>query len=200
MALLFLPYVEPPLAFLPYDPAVFEAAEAAASAIREVVGDAPVEHVGSTAVPGLPGKNSVNLLIPVEPERIPDILLMLEALGLAEHPYKEEPADRPVRVGLYPHGGAMHFGFHQLIAHAALTRRLSAGTLIGSGTVSNADRAVGSACIAERRAIETLAQGAPRTGFMRFGDRVRMEARGADGEALFGAIDQRVVQGGWPCA
>lgn len=100
----------------------------------------------------------------------------------------------------HPHGGAMHFGFHQLIAHAALTRRLSAGTLIGSGTVSNADRAVGSACIAERRAIETLAQGAPRTGFMRFGDRVRMEARGTDGEALFGAIDQRVVQGGWSCA
>ncbi|KPA89282.1 fumarylacetoacetate hydrolase family protein [Pseudomonas sp. RHF3.3-3] len=99
----------------------------------------------------------------------------------------------------HPHGGAMHFGFHDLIAHAALTRRLSAGTLIGSGTVSNADRAVGSACIAERRAIETLAHGAPRTGFMRFGDRVRMEALGAAGEVLFGAIDQRVVQGGWPC-
>ncbi|MED5611372.1 MULTISPECIES: fumarylacetoacetate hydrolase family protein [Pseudomonas] len=100
----------------------------------------------------------------------------------------------------HPHGGAMHFGFHQLIAHAVLTRRLSAGTLVGSGTVSNADRSVGSACIAERRAIETIAQGAPRTGFMRFGDRVRMEARGPDGEVLFGAIDQRVVQGGWPCA
>ncbi len=100
----------------------------------------------------------------------------------------------------HPHGGAMHFGFHQLIAHAALTRRLSAGTLVGSGTVSNADRSVGSACIAERRAIETLAFGAPRTAFMRFGDRVRMEARGPGDEVLFGAIDQRVVQGGWPCA
>lgn len=100
----------------------------------------------------------------------------------------------------HPHGGAMHFGFHQVIAHAAMTRRLSAGTLIGSGTVSNADRSVGSACIAERRAIETIAHGAPRTGFMRFGDRVRMEARGPDGEVLFGAIEQRVVQGGWPCA
>ncbi|MFZ5960807.1 fumarylacetoacetate hydrolase family protein [Pseudomonas knackmussii] len=100
----------------------------------------------------------------------------------------------------HPHGGAMHFGFHQLIAHAALTRKLSAGTLIGSGTVSNADRSVGSACIAERRAIETIAHGAPRTGFMRFGDRVRMEARGAGGEPLFGAIDQRVVQGEQPCA
>lgn len=100
----------------------------------------------------------------------------------------------------HPHGGAMHFGFHDLIAHAALTRRLSAGTLIGSGTVSNADRSVGSACIAERRAIETIAYGAPRTAFMHFGDRVRMEARGSEGEVLFGAIDQRVVQGGWPCA
>ena len=100
----------------------------------------------------------------------------------------------------HPHGGAMHFGFHQLIAHAALTRKLSAGTLIGSGTVSNADRSVGSACIAERRAIETIAHGAARTGFMRFGDRVRMEARGAGGEPLFGAIDQRVVQGERPCA
>ncbi|SDT34074.1 fumarylacetoacetate (FAA) hydrolase [Pseudomonas asplenii] len=99
----------------------------------------------------------------------------------------------------HPHGGAMHFGFHELIAHAALTRRLSAGTLIGSGTVSNADRAVGSACIAERRAIETINHGAPRTAFMRFGDRVRMEALGNAGEVLFGAIDQRVVQGGWSC-
>ncbi|TDJ75854.1 FAA hydrolase family protein [Pseudomonas putida] len=99
-----------------------------------------------------------------------------------------------------PHGGAMHFGFHQLIAHAALTRRLSAGTLIGSGTVSNADPSVGSACIAERRAIETIASGAPRTAFMRFGDRVRMEARDHRGGVLFGAIDQRVVQGGGRCA
>ncbi|WP_236225629.1 fumarylacetoacetate hydrolase family protein [Pseudomonas pseudonitroreducens] len=99
-----------------------------------------------------------------------------------------------------PHGGAMHFGFHQLIAHAALSRKLSSGTVIGSGTVSNSDRSVGSACISERRAIEAIADGSPSTGFMRFGDRVRMEARGPQGEILFGAIDQRVVQGGWPCA
>ncbi|WP_085663816.1 MULTISPECIES: fumarylacetoacetate hydrolase family protein [unclassified Pseudomonas] len=99
----------------------------------------------------------------------------------------------------HPHGGAMHFGFDQLIAHAALTRRLSAGTLIGSGTVSNRDRSVGSACISERRAIEMIEQGAPRTGFMRFGDRIRMEARCADGSPLFGALDQRVVQEATPC-
>lgn len=99
----------------------------------------------------------------------------------------------------HPHGGAMHFGFHQLIAHAALTRRLSAGTILGSGTVSNTDRSVGSACIAERRAIEMIEHGAPQTGFMRFGDRVRIEARNTDGSPLFGAIDQRVVQGGASC-
>jgi len=92
-----------------------------------------------------------------------------------------------------PNGREMNFGFDQLIAHAARTRRLSAGTIIGSGTVSNEGGAQGSACIAERRAIEQIAGGAPTTPFMRFGDRVRMEAR-LDGRPVFGVIDQRVVQ------
>jgi len=92
-------------------------------------------------------------------------------------------------------GRDMEYGFHQLIAHAARTRELCAGTVIGSGTVSNANfREVGSSCIAERRGIEILDQGAARTGFMRFGDRVRMEAFGDDGRSVFGAIDQRVVK------
>lgn len=94
----------------------------------------------------------------------------------------------------HPHGGEMNFHFGQLIAHAALTRRLRAGTVIGSGTVSNSDRSVGSACIAERRAIEMIEQGSAQTAFMRFGDRVHMEVLGADGQSLFGGIDQRVVQ------
>ncbi|WP_433771610.1 fumarylacetoacetate hydrolase family protein [Pseudomonas putida] len=94
----------------------------------------------------------------------------------------------------HPHGGQMNFSFGQLVAHAALTRRLGAGTLIGSGTVSNTDRSAGSACIAERRAIEMIEQGAAQTGFMRFGDRVQMDVLGSDGQSLFGAIDQRVVQ------
>lgn len=92
-----------------------------------------------------------------------------------------------------PNGGEMNFGFDELVAHAAKTRRLSAGTIIGSGTVSNAGGKKGSACIAERRAIEAIETGAAKTSFMRFGDRVRMEAR-KDGLAVFGAIDQRVVQ------
>ena len=92
-----------------------------------------------------------------------------------------------------PNGGEMSFGFDQLVAHAAATRRLSAGTIIGSGTVSNAGGKKGSACIAERRAIEAIEHGAPKTPFMKFGDRVRMEARWRD-QPVFGAIDQRIVQ------
>ncbi|MBS0452700.1 MAG: fumarylacetoacetate hydrolase family protein [Proteobacteria bacterium] len=96
-----------------------------------------------------------------------------------------------------PNGREMNFGFDQLIAHAATTRKLSAGTIIGSGTVSNAGGAKGSACIAERRAIELIAGGASTTPFMRFGDRVRMEARFQD-RPLFGVIDQRVVRSAPP--
>lgn len=93
-------------------------------------------------------------------------------------------------------GYDMGFGFDQLVAHAARTRKLVAGTVIGSGTVSNENyREIGSSCIAERRGIEMLDEGAARTGFMCFGDRVRMECRMADGTPLFGAIDQQVVKG-----
>lgn len=94
----------------------------------------------------------------------------------------------------HPHGGEMNFSFGQLIAHAAFTRKLGAGTIVGSGTVSNRQRSAGSACIAERRAIEMIEQGAAQTAFMQFGDRVRMEVFDAAGRSVFGAIDQRVVQ------
>lgn len=97
----------------------------------------------------------------------------------------------------HPNGREMNFGFERLIAHAAFTRRLCAGTIIGSGTVSNGGGAAGSACIAERRAIETIEHGAATTPFMKFGDRVRMEAR-LQGAPLFGAIDQRVVRAAPP--
>lgn len=90
----------------------------------------------------------------------------------------------------HPHGRDMAFGFHDLIAHAARTRHLVAGTIIGSGTVSNADYTdVGSCCISERRAIEIMKDGAPATPFLHFGDHVRMEAAGAH----FGTIDQCVT-------
>lgn len=91
-------------------------------------------------------------------------------------------------------GYPMSYGFDELVAHAARTRRLVAGTVIGSGTVSNDNyREIGSSCIAERRGIEILDQGAPQTSYMSFGDRVRMECQTRDGAPLFGAIDQRVV-------
>lgn len=86
----------------------------------------------------------------------------------------------------------MVFNFPQLIAHAAKTRALAAGTIIGSGTVSNRDRAAGSACIAERRMLEQIETGAPSTPFLKFGDRVRIEMCDHDGRSIFGAIDQHV--------
>jgi fumarylacetoacetate (FAA) hydrolase len=93
-----------------------------------------------------------------------------------------------------PHGGEMHFHFGQLVAHAARSRRLAAGTIVGSGTVSNVERGAGSACIAERRVIEMIDEGAARSPYLRFGDRVRMQARFDDGrDGPFGVIDQRVV-------
>ena len=92
-----------------------------------------------------------------------------------------------------PHAGDdMTFDFSQLIAHAARTRELEAGTIVGSGTISNLDRSRGSACIAEKRTLETLERGKPSTPFLRFGDRVRIEMFAADGKSIFGAIDQEV--------
>lgn len=94
-----------------------------------------------------------------------------------------------------PHGGEMGVSFADLIAHAAATRALCAGTIIGSGTVANDDYGtVGSTCIAERRAIEMLENGAVAMEYLRFGDRVRMSAADEMGASPFGVIDQRVVE------
>jgi len=98
------------------------------------------------------------------------------------------------RVGDGNAGPEMHFGFHELIAHAAKTRDLCAGTIIGSGTVSNADPARGFGCIAEKRMREKIDTGAMTTSFLKFGDTVRIAVAGADGDEPFGAIDQRVVR------
>lgn len=95
-----------------------------------------------------------------------------------------------------PHAGVdMTFDFPRLIEHAARTRRLRAGTILGSGTVSNRDRSLGSSCLVEKRMLEQVAEGEPRTPFLRFGDRVRIEMLDAQGRSLFGAIDQKVVKG-----
>lgn len=118
---------------------------------------------------------------------------------------------RPLEVWLNdePFGRAdagvdMTFGFPQLIAHAARTRALAAGSIIGSGTVSNrgadggpgrpiTDGGLGYSCIAEQRTVETLQDGAPRTPFLQPGDRVRIAMHDTEGRSIFGAIDQRVV-------
>jgi fumarylacetoacetate (FAA) hydrolase len=91
-------------------------------------------------------------------------------------------------------GAEMHFSFAEIVAHCARTRKLTAGTIVGSGTVSNADRTAGSSCISEIRVIELLDLSAAETPFLTWGDRVRMEAQLPDGTAPFGVIDQTVVQ------
>ncbi|MEY2925904.1 MAG: hypothetical protein RL367_381 [Pseudomonadota bacterium] len=92
-------------------------------------------------------------------------------------------------------GEPMGYGFHELVAHAAQTRNLVAGTVIGSGTVSNENfRECGSSCIAERRGIEMVDEGAARTEFMRYGDTIRMQGTMKDGRAPFGVIAQQVVK------
>ncbi len=98
------------------------------------------------------------------------------------------------RFGAPDCGDDMTFDFGQLLAHLTLTRRLGAGTVLGSGTVSNYDRSRGSACIAERRMLEILNNGAAQTPFLAAGDVVRIEMRDDAGRSLFGAIEQTVVQ------
>jgi fumarylacetoacetate (FAA) hydrolase len=97
------------------------------------------------------------------------------------------------RVGLCAAGDEMSFHFGQLIAHLCKTRNARAGSIVGSGTVSNKDWSRGYSCIAEKRAIETIESGAPRTDFMRFGDTIRIEVRGRNGLSVFGAIEQTVA-------
>ena len=89
-------------------------------------------------------------------------------------------------------GVDMQFDFAQLVAHAAKTRPLSAGTIVGSGTIANEDTSKGASCFAERRTVETLRDGKPSTPFMSFGDLVRIEMLDRDGASLFGAIEQRI--------
>jgi fumarylacetoacetate (FAA) hydrolase len=98
------------------------------------------------------------------------------------------------RFGAPNAGVDMTFSFADLIAHAAKTRALAAGSIVGSGTVSNKDTSHGSCCIAERRTLEQLESGQPKTPFMKFGDHVRIEMADDGGSSLFGAIDQEVAR------
>ena len=105
------------------------------------------------------------------------------------------------KVGMCEAGPEMTFHFGQLIAHICKTRNVRAGSVVGSGTVSNQgievngkkEWAKGYSCIAEKRAIETILEGKPSTEFMKYGDTIRIEAKGADGQSVFGAIDQKIA-------
>ncbi len=96
------------------------------------------------------------------------------------------------RLGAPDAGVDCAFGLFELVAHAARTRDLAAGTLVGTGTVSNQDAGVGFACLMEKRLVEQVERGEAATPFLRFGDTVRLEMQGRDGASLFGAIEQRV--------
>jgi len=97
----------------------------------------------------------------------------------------------------HPHAGTdLNFDFPTLIAHAARTRHLAAGTVIGSGTVSNRDLSVGSSCLAERRMLETIENGKPTTDYLRFGDLVEIDVMDPEGHTVFGAIRQKVTRYG----
>jgi fumarylacetoacetate (FAA) hydrolase len=91
-------------------------------------------------------------------------------------------------------GEDMQFDFGQLIAHAAKTRPLTAGTIVGSGTVANQDEARGASCFAEKRMIEIIRDGKPSTPFMRFGDRVKIDMLDSTGQSIFGAIEQTMLK------
>jgi fumarylacetoacetate (FAA) hydrolase len=96
------------------------------------------------------------------------------------------------RLGHPNAGRDATFGLFDLIAHAAKTRELAAGTLVGTGTISNHDASMGYACLMEARLVEQVEQGAAKTDFLKFGDKVRIEMRDASGTSVFGAIDQKV--------
>ena len=105
-----------------------------------------------------------------------------------------------VQVGQPDAGTDMVFSFPQLVSHLVKTRNARAGSIVGSGTVSNKDARRGYTCIAEKRALEMIDGGVPKTGFMRFGDTIRIEMLDAAGKSVFGAIEQKVVQGELPAS
>ncbi len=96
-----------------------------------------------------------------------------------------------------PHAGHdMQFNFAELVAHAAKTRPLVAGTIVGSGTIANQDVALGASCLAEKRMLEIIDKGKPETPFMSFGDTIRIDMPGADGKSIFGDIEQVIEKNG----
>ena len=172
------------------------------------MGVSPEQAAGHIQLIGLVNDVSLRALIPAELAKgfgflqskprsaLSPVLVTPDELGEA---WQDCKVHRPLLTHINgdwfgaPEAGVdMQFNFAQLVAHAAKTRPLSAGTLVGSGTVANQDTALGASCFAEKRTVETLETGKPVTPFLKFGDRVRIEMLDASGQSLFGAIEQTV--------
>jgi len=128
------------------------------------------------------------------------VLVTADELGSA---WQDSKLSLPMRSSIngklfgWPEAGNdMQFNFAQLIAHAARTRPLVAGTLVGSGTIANQDRSVGASCLAEMRVLEVVEKGAAETPFLRFGDRVKIEMLDGNGASIFGSIEQTIIKAG----
>lgn len=174
------------------------------------MGVAPAAALGSVRLIMLMNDVSLRQLIPAElakgfgffqskpPSAFSPVAVTPDELGDAWHGGKLHGAVRVMLNGRmvgHPDAGAdMQFDFGTLIAHAAKTRPLGAGAIIGSGTVSNRDRAAGVSCLAEIRMIEKIEQGQSTTPFMAFGDVVHIDMHDAHGRSIFGAIEQKVAK------
>jgi fumarylacetoacetate (FAA) hydrolase len=125
------------------------------------------------------------------------VLVTPDELGDA---WRDSVLHRPLHSHLngehfgFPEAGVdMQFNFAQLVAHAAKTRPLTAGTIVGSGTIANQDTSKGASCLAEKRMLEIIADGKPSTPFMSFGDRIKVDMLDDEGRSIFGAIEQKIV-------
>lgn len=172
------------------------------------MGVSPAKAAGHIQLVGLVNDVSLRGLIPGELAKgfgflqskprsaLSPILATPDELGEA---WKESKLHLPMRTwingewfGEAETGVDMQFSFADLIAHVAKSRPLSAGTIVGSGTIANEDTSKGASCLAEQRTVETLRDGKPATSFLKFGDRVRIDVTDAAGHTIFGAIDQVV--------
>jgi fumarylacetoacetate (FAA) hydrolase len=168
----------------------------------------PEQATGHIQLIGLVNDVSLRNLIPAELAKgfgflqskprsaLSPVLVTPDELGAAWRDSKVHlPLTTRINGALFgaPEAGVdMQFNFAQLIAHAAKTRPLSAGTIVGSGTVANEDTSLGASCFAELRTVETLRHGKPSTPFMKYGDTLRIEMLDREGNSIFGAIEQRI--------
>lgn len=172
------------------------------------MGVTPAQAAGHIQLVGLVNDVSLRNLIPAELAKgfgflqskprsaLSPVFVTPDELGAA---WRGEKLHLPMRTWINGRwfgepacGVDMQFSFAELVAHAAKTRPLSAGAIVGSGTIANQDTSKGASCLAEQRTVETLRDGKPFTPFLKFGDRVRIEVTDADGRSIFGAIEQSV--------